>query len=532
MYAKDPSQIAPANPTLPVLASLITDDFVAVASVQPEHFWQWPAMQKLFAETHSEELVEEEISSQTRFWPADPRKARRVTVLFDNKILQKFAESAKAERPEMITTPFSAAIVEMANPINWEDFHLPKDPPPEIHTHQGLPYVSVVGPAGQSGAIATFGDRYFVMVSKEETLKRMLEQTGRSSKMGQQFASAPASADAVVLVNLEAHRELAEDAATLHPLAADLPNVSTLFVSANPQGAPGDSLLTVRLTARDAAAAEAMETKYSPMLDQAKAMYQQITQGLPMLNVPELNELVSGVQIQRAGNQLTVDSKIPDGLYDKLIEVLTPAIAQARIVAQKVSYRNNLKQIILAFHTHHDSHNSLPPTGSGEGVPKLSWRVHLLPYLDNRVLYGRFDLEAAWDSPQNMALLKEMPEYFQSPGVEDPGMTSYHVFDGPGAFLDSKEMIGFGQITDGLSNTTTVFLAGPDKAEPWTKPGGLPFGDDVDLIKALGNIPGETIDVVLADGRAIELPKDIDPKTLRALITRNGGETFTLPGQE
>jgi hypothetical protein len=38
----------------------------------------------------------------------------------------------------------------------------------------------------------------------------------------------------------------------------------------------------------------------------------------------------------------------------------------------------------------------------------LSWRVKLLPYLEQDHLYRQFKLNEPWDSPHNQALLKEM----------------------------------------------------------------------------------------------------------------------------
>ena len=41
---------------------------------------------------------------------------------------------------------------------------------------------------------------------------------------------------------------------------------------------------------------------------------------------------------------------------------------------------------------------------SKDGKPFLSWRVALLPYLEQIPLYNKFKLDEPWDSPHNKAL--------------------------------------------------------------------------------------------------------------------------------
>ena len=73
-------------------------------------------------------------------------------------------------------------------------------------------------------------------------------------------------------------------------------------------------------------------------------------------------------------------------------------------------------------------------------------------------------------------------------------------------------------IKDSLSRTIMVVEAGLDKAVPWTKPEDLP----VDLgipIAALDNVADEGFFAVFFDGQVQLLPKAIDPKLLRSMIS-------------
>src|SRR5262249_31943352 len=120
---------------------------------------------------------------------------------------------------------------------------------------------------------------------------------------------------------------------------------------------------------------------------------------------------------------------------------------------------------------------------SKDGKPLLSWRVAVLPYLEQVPLYRKFKLDEPWDSPHNKALLKYMPPSFISPEEQpssEPYTTDYQVFVGnsgpvgpvfePGAQFQMR--LGSG-IPDGNSSTFLVVEASP--AVPWTKPEDLAY---------------------------------------------------------
>lgn len=74
-----------------------------------------------------------------------------------------------------------------------------------------------------------------------------------------------------------------------------------------------------------------------------------------------------------------------------------------------------LKRIADALKDYNSANGVMPPLASvsSNGKLMLSWRVHLLPYLNEQELYQRFQLDEPWDSPHNLALLPSIPSCYQ-----------------------------------------------------------------------------------------------------------------------
>ena len=111
-------------------------------------------------------------------------------------------------------------------------------------------------------------------------------------------------------------------------------------------------------------------------------------------------------------------------------EKLKPATDEERKVVQ-----NNLKQIVLAMHNYHDANGFFPQDSvdAKTGKPLLSWRVHLLPYMEEALLYQSFKLDEPWDSEHNIKLLDKLPKVFAPTRVKaKAGETFYRGFGGKG----------------------------------------------------------------------------------------------------
>ncbi len=100
-----------------------------------------------------------------------------------------------------------------------------------------------------------------------------------------------------------------------------------------------------------------------------------------------------------------------------------PAPGRNADFAQRQRSLKNLKQIMLALHNYHDTHGKFPTDITDKtGKPLLSWRVALLPYMEQDHIAKQLKLDEAWDSEHNLKLLAQMPDVFRV-GFEPKGAT-------------------------------------------------------------------------------------------------------------
>lgn len=290
-----------------------------------------------------------------------------------------------------------------------------------------------------------------------------------------------------------------------------------------------DMKLNISLNLTESSAAADANKALKEGLMMAKQMAPLALGQAPPELQPTLTQAINSLSSSDSENVVTATLTIPASLVTALMEnpELLGPIAAARGAANSAKQLNNMKQIALAMHNYHDTYNHLP-SSDGNGQPGdqkkngLSWRVHILPFLEQAELYNQFHLDEPWDSDHNMTLIPLMPETYLVEGVDTPGETSVHVFTGPNTPFDPENPTSFRNITDGTSNTIMAVTAGPDTATAWTEPGGLSF-DPEDPASALGFLD-DFFEAAMMDGSARKIPAFIDPETLSALIGHNDGK--------
>ncbi len=221
--------------------------------------------------------------------------------------------------------------------------------------------------------------------------------------------------------------------------------------------------------------------------------------------------------------------------------VSLPAMIQLRRAARRTVSANNIRQLVLAMHNYHDANRALPARFSKDaaGQPLLSWRVHVLPYLEQGDLYRQFHLDEPWDSPHNQALIEKMPELFAHPGLKlEPGRTVYQVPQGPDAIMsdpvqtcdDTEYPTGTGleQIADGTSQTALVLETSADLAVIWTKPDDYRWEEQMRPAKGLCDAWKNGVNVGLADGSVQFLSFEKLASIFEPLVKKSDGEVVEL----
>ena len=253
---------------------------------------------------------------------------------------------------------------------------------------------------------------------------------------------------------------------------------------------------------------------------------------------PFLFPSVQALAVDQAGirfiSREAIPTLNPSTAVPIALAALLPAVRRAQLTSDRAHASGNLKRIGEAFLMFHDIHTHFPADIRDKaGKPVLSWRVAILPFLDQGELFKEFHLDEPWDSPHNKSLIAKMPAVFAIPGEQPdgPGNTFYRGFAGAGAIFDPKERDGvsIADIVDGISNTMLVAEAKQSMA--WTKPqSDIPFDDDQKperikaLLDALGGHSRGGFNGVFCDGAIRFIRSTVALPTIRAIITYAGGE--------
>lgn len=234
------------------------------------------------------------------------------------------------------------------------------------------------------------------------------------------------------------------------------------------------------------------------------------------------------VKVEAGEERSSVRLRSETGLkVASVVKSLMPPIAAARAAASRAQGMNNLKQIGLAFHNYASANGHFPPAAVYAPNSKYphSWRVALLPYLEQAPLYNQYRFDEPWDSENNRKLIDQMPAVFRDPAAAGKGSSpSYFVLTGPNTIFGNEKGTGFASITDGTSNTILVVSAKRDI--PWTKPEDIRY-DPQGALPALGGFRDDGLDVLFADGSVRVIPRGVDQSVLRALISMDGGEVIS-----
>ena len=215
-------------------------------------------------------------------------------------------------------------------------------------------------------------------------------------------------------------------------------------------------------------------------------------------------------------------------------------VRRVRNTATQARSQNNLKQLALAIWNFEGANGEFPPVAicDKDGKPLLSWRVAILPYIEQAALYKEFKLDEPWDGPNNKKLIAKMPKTYamagdvNSKGAElmdypkytADGLTFYQALSGKGAAFELipsplAQFKASGMKSAAFEDGTSFTLLLAEAADPviWTKPSDLDYVPNKALPKFAAHHQGGVFYVAMADGSVRALKKTIDPKILKSL---------------
>lgn len=219
-----------------------------------------------------------------------------------------------------------------------------------------------------------------------------------------------------------------------------------------------------------------------------------------------------------------------------LIALLLPAVQAAREAARRAQCTNNLKQIGLAMHNYESRYGCFPPAYLPDqaGKPMHSWRVLLLPYLEEEPLYRQYRFDEPWDGPNNQVLTSLMPKVYQCPSDSSPNAaatTNYVVITGVGTMFEDAKATSIGDIADGVSNTLLVVEV-PGTSVHWMEPKDTTSIEWLSLVLKNASTgsschPGG-FNALFCDGSVRFFSFEIDPEMLKLMIQKSDGQAIDV----
>jgi type II secretory pathway pseudopilin PulG len=443
--------------------------------------------------------------------------------------------------------PGFGAVVRFAKSYSLDNIMRPLTENTQEAELDGKPYRQGMNPMIPS---LFMPDDRTLMIGQDFLLRKMVanQKAPVQGPLSQLMARTGTSSDVVALAVIDPVRELISaqlSQAPVPPPFEGVKRIPELLKAAKAElNVTGNVKATLSLLATDAAAAEELEQLINQLLDVGQQMAlaemsKQMTDDDPVQQamaqyLKRINQrMFETIRPTRKGSMLQFsqggEAYAQTATIGILIALLLPAVQAAREAARRAQSMNNLKQIGLAMHNYHDTHKTFPARANFDdsGKPLLSWRVHILPYIDEAALYEQFHLDEPWDSEHNKQLIPRMPQVYLNPSAPtEPGKASYLVPVGEDTIFGSDSGTSIRDIRDGTSNTIAALEVNHDQSVIWTKPDDWQY-NSAQPLAGLGRAhPGGFL-ALLADGSVRFMSVTIEPDTFGKLLTKSGGEAVT-----
>jgi hypothetical protein len=222
-----------------------------------------------------------------------------------------------------------------------------------------------------------------------------------------------------------------------------------------------------------------------------------------------VSALIASLKPKNEGNEMTMVVPRPAGMNEMLME----AIEQARQAANAAVDMNRLRQAALAAYNYESAFREMPfVSDKDQTSAELSWRVRILPFIEEAPIYEAIDRSEGPQSSANQPFAERMPAVF---GKDSTSMSDI-------AFIETEKPVKrLAEITDGTSNT--FMLLQYKAGQPWLSPKNLSVDEAVKLYMGLAE--GETLLAARYDGSVQKLAKgEMTEEEFRSALIPDDGK--------
>lgn len=199
-------------------------------------------------------------------------------------------------------------------------------------------------------------------------------------------------------------------------------------------------------------------------------------------------------------------------------------IQNGREAAKAAQCVGNLSQIGLALHNYHSDYGCFPPAyiADAHGRPMHSWRILILPYMDQQAVFDAYDFNEPWNGPNNSQLAPLIPGQFMCPNGGGRPLTNFVAVAGPPTAFPGGKSSSLGEFLDG-PESTVLLVESTEANIHWMEP------RDLAPQSGLSSDHQRGAAVLFADGRVKRVVLPASQDVIRAWSTISGHELISTP---